>query len=165
MAPLSALDTRRKDRPTVSGIISLFTWAFVVSLILAGIVGAVIRELFLWILRPVREPRQMELMKTAVREGIEAFWHREHPGEPMTEPVREQIANTSTGIVLAEMTYRANGLLWGIRKPGESSPAAGSLLMYGGSNGICKGCGKQDLLNVKGYCRECQQKLPPDGGP
>ena len=38
-------------------------------------------------------------MKTAVREGIEDFWHREHPGEPVTEPVREQIA-VSTAAVL-----------------------------------------------------------------
>ncbi|MGA2436338.1 MAG: hypothetical protein ABSG25_13760 [Bryobacteraceae bacterium] len=124
---------------------------YIGGLILAGVVGWGIREILSLPGRRAREHKQAELIKAATKaaviEGIKEYddWRSKHPGEPMTEPVRQQIANTSASNVLAEMTS--------------------SVFLQGGIIGDCKNCGKRDLLNLKGYCRECQQKLPPDGGP
>jgi hypothetical protein len=82
----------------MSGIISLFTWAFVVSLVLAGIVGAVIRELVLLILRPGRERRQETRMAALIEKSLEADWQKRHPGEAITDPVRVQLAGNSAAV-------------------------------------------------------------------
>ena len=161
----------------LGAIASAFSWTFpaansAVTLVLGGLIGQVIRILFSWIGKPARDRKQeaerkqreadREADRQFLRQEFETFavkfqektWKSENPGQIIPEPLMaefSQRAQATSSVLFASFGARA----------GMSFEAE----LTKGRSGTCKGCGKIDVLNAKGYCSQCQQKLPPDGGP
>jgi hypothetical protein len=83
---------------------------YVGTLLLGGVVGWAIGQLLSLPGRAARDRKQAELIKAAskegAKEGVREYedWQRKHPGEPITDPIREQIAVASTTVAVETLT-------------------------------------------------------------